>query len=459
MRRLLSAFAVALFVAPGFAADGPKKPKNVLFIAVDDLNDWVGVLGGRPDVKTPNIDRLSKRGVLFTKAYCAAPACNPSRTALLTGLNPSTSGVYLNSQPWRPALPDAVTLPEYFRKNGYAVQGGGKIFHGSWNDDRGWDHYEKLGGFPSPATVPHNGIPKTGHFDWGPVDAPDEAMGDFKTAAWASEFLAESRDQPFFLAVGFYRPHLPFYAPKKYFDMYPLDTLKLPEVLDTDLDDVPTAGVKMARPQGDHAKVVAAGQWKQAVQAYLACITFTDTMIGKVLDALDKSGQAENTIIVLWSDHGWHLGEKHHWRKFALWEEASRVNLTITAPGVTPAGTTCGRPVGLIDLYPTLVDLCGLPKKDGLDGTSLRPLLADPTAAWDRPALTTHGRNNHALRSERYRYIRYADGSDELYDHDADPREWKNLANEPGMAELKAGLVKHLPETNAANAPAPKKKK
>ena len=458
--RLLAAVAAALLAAPGAAslaaAADPKKP-DVLFIAVDDLNDWVGVLGGRADVKTPNIDRLAKRGVVFTKAYCAAPACNPSRTALLTGLQPSTTGVYLNGQSWRPALPDAVTLPHYFRKNGYVVHGGGKIFHGSWNDDRAWDDYHKLGGFPKPETVPHNGIPKTGHFDWGPVDAPDEAMGDFQTAEWAAKVLAGPHDKPLFLAVGFYRPHLPFYAPKKYFDLYPLDTLKLPEVLDTDLEDVPSAGRKMANPGGDHAKVVAAGQWKHAVQAYLACISFTDAMVGKVLDALDESGRAENTIVVLWSDHGWHLGEKQHWRKFALWEEASRVNLTVTAPGVTSPGKTCGRPVGLIDLYPTLVDLCGLPTKDGLDGVSLRPLLADPAAKWDRPALTTHGRNNHALRSERYRYVRYADGSEELYDHDADPREWTNLATEPGMAAVKAGLAEHLPRTNAPNAAAGKR--
>lgn len=447
MRLLLSAVAVVGLVCPALAA----KP-NVLFIAVDDLNDWIGVYGKRADVKTPNIDRLAQRGVLFTRAYCAAPACNPSRAALLSGRRPSTSGVYHNDQPWRPAMPDVVTLPEYFRKNGYRVEGGGKIFHGGFADDRAWDHYEKAGTFPKPEKVPHNGIPNTAHFDWGPVDCGDEAMGDYKVAAWAEKFLGVKREQPFFLAVGFYRPHLPFYAPKKYFDLYPLESIQLPKTLDSDLDDVPTAGVRMAKPQGDHSKVVAAGQWKQAVQAYLACITFTDTMIGKVLDALDKSDQAENTIIVLWSDHGWHLGEKQHWRKFALWEKASRVSLTITAPGVTKPDQRCERPVTLTDLYPTLVQLCGLPAKNDLDGVSLVPLLTNPKAAWERPALTTHGRNHHALRSERYRYIRYADGSEELYDHETDPLEWKNLAGEPTLAKVKADIAQYFPTTNAPDA-------
>jgi arylsulfatase A-like enzyme len=447
-----------LWVLSGEALRAAEKP-NVLFLAVDDLNDWVGVLGKRTDVKTPNIDKLAKQGVLFTRAYCAAPACNPSRAALLTGLNPATTGVYLNSQPWRPVLKDAVTLPQYFQKQGYRVEGGGKIFHNSFNDLASWDHWEKAGPFPSPEKVPNNGIPNTAHFDWGPVQADDKDMGDYHTAKWAADFLSQPQEKPFFLAVGMIRPHLPFYAPQKYFDLYPLDQVELPKTIESDLSDIPPAGIKMAKPDGDHRKVLEAKQWKHAVQAYLACITFTDAMLGIVLDALEKSPHAKNTIIVLWSDHGWSLGEKEHWRKFALWEEPTRVTLTITAPGVTKPNQICERTVGLIDLYPTLLDLCGLPDKGGLDGVSLVPLLKNPATEWNRPALTTQGRNNHAIRSERYRYIRYADGSEELYDHQADPYEWKNLANVDNLTSVKQDLAKHLPKTNAENAPDKQAKK
>jgi arylsulfatase A-like enzyme len=456
MTRWLFVFACAL-AAPGSvrAADAPP---NVLFLAVDDLNDWVGCLGKRADVQTPNIDKLAKRGVLFTRAYCPAPACNPSRTAIMTGLRPSTTGVYHNNQPWRPVLRDAVTLPQHFIKNGYIAQGGGKIFHNAFNDMPSWQHWEKVGGSPSPEKLPFNGIPNTAHFDWGPVSAKDEDMGDYKTASWACDFLAKKHDKPFFLAVGMIRPHLPFFAPQKYFDLYPLDKIELPKTLATDLDDIPAPGLKMARPDGDHAKVVKADQWKKAVQAYLACITFADAQLGRVLDALEKSPHKSNTIVVLWSDHGWHLGEKQHWRKFALWEEATRVTFIVSAPGVTTPGTKCERTVNLLDLYPTLAELCGLPKKDGLDAVSLVPLLKDPKAAWDRPAITTHGRNNHAVRTEKWRYIRYADGSEELYDHAADPLEWKNLAKDPATEKVRKELAGHLPKVNAADAPSQKKK-
>ncbi|MCI0701862.1 MAG: sulfatase [Planctomycetia bacterium] len=455
MTRWFIVLAAILAAAPVHAADSPP---NVLFLAVDDLNDWVGCLGKRTDVQTPNIDKLAKRGTLFTRAYCAAPACNPSRTAILTGLRPSTSGVYHNNQPWRPVLKDAVTLPQHFMKHGYISQGGGKIFHGSFNDLTAWQHWERAGGSPSPEKLPFNGIPNTAHFDWGPVNAKDEDMGDYKTASWACEFLAKKHDKPFFLAVGMIRPHLPFFAPQKYFDMYPLDKIELPKTLATDLEDIPAAGLKMAKPDGDHAKVVKADQWKKAVQAYLACITFADAQLGRVLDALDKSPHKANTIIVLWSDHGWHLGEKQHWRKFALWEEATRVTFIVSAPGVTTAGTKCERTVNLLDLYPTLVELCGLPKKDGLDAVSMVPLLKNPKAEWNRPSVTTHGRNNHSVRTEKWRYIQYADGSEELYDHDTDPLEWKNLAKDPATAKVRKELSAHLPKVNAEDAPRQKKK-
>ncbi|RJP22358.1 MAG: iduronate-2-sulfatase [Candidatus Omnitrophota bacterium] len=430
-----------------------KKP-NVLFIAIDDLNDWIGCLGGHPDVKTPNLDRLADRGILFTRTYCSAPACNPSRASLLTGIRPSTSGVYLNNQPWRPVMPDAVTLPRHFKDHGYLVYGRGKIFHGGHSQDLpAWHEYIPRGNDPEPPNKPLNGIPKTAHFDWGPIDVSDEEMDDTKVARWADAFLRQEHDKPFFLACGLFRPHLPWYVPQSYFDLYPPESVTLPHVNETDLDDVPELGRKMAKPDGDHKNVIETNNWRKAVSSYLASISFTDANVGRILDALDRSAYADNTIIVLWGDHGWHLGEKLHWRKFALWEEATRMPLIISLPGSNHRGKRCHRTVSLLDIYPTLAELCGLETRKEWEGNSLAPLLGDPTAEWDRPALTTHGRNNHSVRSERWRYIRYADGSEELYDHDADPLEWTNLAERAEVAEVKPMLAKWLPAVNAPDAP------
>ena len=443
-----------------FSQEAAGDRPNVLFIAIDDLNDWTGCLGGHPDVKTPHLDALASRGVLFTNAHCAAPACNPSRAALLTGLRPSSTGVYHNDQPWRPVLPDAVTLPQHFMAQGYQAIGGGKIFHGRFRDAASWHEYYNRQGDPMPPKRPVNGIPKTAHFDWGPVDVPDGEMADWKLTEWTEEQLGKQHDRPLFLASGIFRPHLPWYAPRKYFDMYPLESVTLPNINENDLDDVPELGRKMARPQGDHKRVIETDNWRRAVQGYLASITFADACVGRIVGALDRSAYADDTIIVLWSDHGWHLGEKLHWRKFALWEEATHNPLMIVAPGVTQPGGRCTRPVNLLDIYPTLVELCGLPPKKELEGQSLVPLLKDPNVAWDRPTLTTHGRNNHSIRSERWRYIRYRDGTEELYDHEADELEWTNLADRPEHAEVKAELARWLPETNVENAPkAPGQKK
>jgi len=456
----------AIQAAPESAVKKKARP-NVLFIAVDDLNDWIGCLGGHPDTLSPNIDALAARGVLFERAYCAAPACNPSRAALLTGIAPYTSGVYLNPQPWRPAMPKAVTLPRHFMDHGYAVFGCGKIFHGSYPDPEAWHEYRKRGGDPRPAKLPANGIPRTAHFDWGPVNAPDAEMDDHKTVDWAIEKLGRKHDKPLFLACGLFRPHLPWYAPRKYFDQHPADKVTLPKVKDDDLDDVPPLGVAMARPTGDHKRVTESKNWHRAVQGYLASIAFADHEIGRLLKALDESDYADNTIIILWGDHGWHLGEKLHWRKFSLWEEADRAPLMMVVPGVTKPGGRCPRTVSFMDIYPTLADLCSLPAGDHLRGKSLRPLLEDPQADWDRPAVTTHGRQNHAVRSQRWRYIRYRDGTEELYDHDNDPMEWTNVADQAKHAAVKAELAKWLPKKNAPDAqfdrgirkPRPKKDK
>lgn len=460
MHRLIPVLAVLVLAIQPALADKP----NVLFIAVDDLNDWIGVLGGHPQSVTPNIDRLCKRGMLFTNAHCAAPACNPSRAALMTGIRPSTSGVYLNSNPWRPVMPEAVTIPQHFMKHGYTALGSGKIYHGRYPDPASWDTYfpskkQQKPGDPLPANRPINGIPKTSHFDWGPVDADDSEMGDAQVADWVIKQLGKKFDKPFFLACGIYRPHLPWYVPSKYFDQFPLDDIQLPKTLADDLKDVPPAGLKMARPDGDHAKVTKHKQWKHAVQGYLASVAFADKQIGRVIDALDQSPHAKDTIIVFWTDHGWHLGEKQHWRKFALWNEATRTPLAIVAPGVTKPGSSCVQPVGLLDIYPTLIELCGLDARAELEGVSLRSLLDQSfDGNWDRPALTTHGRNNHALRTQRYCYIRYADGGEELYDHDVDPMEWVNLAKDSKYTELKTSLSKWFPSKNAPAAPRDKGK-
>ena len=453
--KLGAAGIASRFLPAGSAlAKGGGKP-NVLFMCIDDLNDWTGCLGGHPDVKTPNLDRLAARGVLFTNAHCSAPACNPSRASLMTGILPSTSGVYHNPNPWRqsPVLKDAVTLPQHFMAHGYRAVGGGKIYHGGFPDPSSWQEYfpsqrQNKPADPLPEGRPLNGIPKAAHFDWGPVPVEDEAMGDYQVAEWAIGELEKQHDRPFFLGCGFFRPHLPWYVPQKYFDMYPVDAIALPNVNESDLDDVPALGQKMAKPRGDHRKVLQHKQWRKAVQGYLASITFVDTCVGRVLDAFDKCAYKDSTIIVLWSDHGWHLGEKLHWRKFALWEEATHNVMMMVAPGVTTGKQRCGRPVTLLDVYPTLVELCGLKAKPELEGKSLVPLLKDVNAVWDRPALTTHGRNNHSLRTERWRYIRYSDGTEELYDHASDALEWRNLAGEPGYADVKKKLAVWLPETN-----------
>jgi arylsulfatase A-like enzyme len=430
---------------------------NVLFIAIDDLNDWIGCLGGHPDVKTPNLDALAGRGVLFTKAYCAAPVCNPSRTALMTGLRPSTTGVYENRHPWRqaPLLKNAETLSQRFMNNGYYVAGAGKIFHNAYHDPASWhEWFREAGGSrrARPEVTPANGIPKAAQFDWAPLEGGDEDMPDWATVKWAEEQLKRKHDKPFFIAPGFVKPHLPWYAPKKYFDMYPADKVTLPVVKEDDLDDVPPAGRTLATRSGDHKKVIEYGQWRKAVQAYLACISFVDACVGRVIKALDESPYAKNTIIVLWSDHGWHLGEKLHWRKFALWEEATRNPFMMVVPGMTKAGSKCHRTVDYMSMYPTMVELCGLPKKEGMEGVSIVPLLKDPGAKWDRPALTTYERGNHSVRSERWRYIRYQDGSEELYDHQTDEMEWTNLAARPEHAAVKAELARWLPKVDAPEA-------
>jgi arylsulfatase A-like enzyme len=441
---------MTLLLTAGFSSASAADHPDVLFIAIDDLNDWVGHLGGYPGVKTPNIDALAKRGVSFTNAHCVAPACNPSRAGLLSGLRPFTTGVYHNNHDWQNTLADVLTLPQFYRQQGYNVLGGGKIFHGSGVIDRYWDDYYNRKELPGPK-IPYNGLNKS-HFDWSPLDVDETEMPDYKLVTWASDVLKQPPgEKPLFLAVGIVKPHLPWFAPQKYFDMYPLDEIRLPEVPDNDLDDIPELGVKMARPEGDHKAVTEANEWRKAVRAYLATITFVDDQVGRLIKALDDSDRADETVIVLWGDHGWHLGEKHHWRKFSLWEEATRAPLLFVAPNVTKPNRLCAAPVDFLSIYPTLADLCGLPLPSHLEGKTLRPLLENPVAEWKTPALTTHGRGNHAVRNARWRYIRYRDGSEELYDHQNDPMEWTNLA--PNTDDAKKGLAQSMPTEEVPEAP------
>ena len=346
-------------------------------------------------------------------------------------------------------------MSQYLRQFGYRAWAVGKIFH--FHEAKSWDEDAHPRDTFDLATLKSDGI--GGNMMWGPVDAPDSQMADGHIADWAIKKLREKHDRPFFLAVGFHRPHLPWNCPRAYFDMHPLDKVQLPKVQENDLDDVPGPGVKMALNSGDHKKLLEAGKWKEAVQAYLACGSFLDAQVGRVLQALAESPNAGDTIIILWTDHGWSHGQKQHWRKFSLWEQDCRVFFTITAPGLTRPGAVCERTVNLTDLYPTIVELSGAPAKQGLDGHSLVPLLRDPRASWDHPSLTTFGRNNHSLRNERWRYLRYADGSEELYDHAADPLEWKNLARDPQYARLREELGRQLPTVNAADVASVKKAK
>lgn len=424
---------------------------NVLFIAIDDLNDWVGCLGGHPQAITPHMDALAASGMLFENAHCQAPICTPSRCSLLSGRYPSTSGLYFLAPQYREAetLRNMTSLPQYFMEHGYKSMGAGKIFHTN-NDPLSFHEYGGDMGSFGPRPEKKISLPK-GHplWDWGAYPDDDTQMPDYKTAQWTAAKLSERHDTPFFLAAGFYRPHVPMYVPKKWFDMHPRDKIILPEAPKDDLDDIPKYALDLtyAAAAPRHSYVVELGEWAHAVQAYLACVTFVDHCVGMVLQALRNSEYAGNTLVVLWSDHGFHLGEKQRWEKRSLWEEATRAPLILAGPGITGA-TRCRKPVGMIDLYPTLADLCGLPPRSELEGHSLRPLLEDPEAPWERPALTTFGPNNHSLRSERYRYTRYADGSEELYDHEADPREYTNLAGDPAFRPIMEDMRRWLPQVN-----------
>lgn len=435
-----------------------KDKPNVLFIAVDDLNDWVGVMGGHPDTQTPNIDKLAGEGVLFTNAHCAAPLCGPSRISLATGIHPTNSGYYMNSQgSFRNGLPDVVTLPQYFKENGYYVMGAGKLYPDSKNGfKKSFHEYKKVDTsavFNINKYIYNNG--PVGRFknwvlDGGPLDIEDDQMVDGYNSKWAVDKLQNGNfDKPFFLAVGIFRPHIDWFAPRKYFDRFDPEKISLANVKENDLDDVPAYGKELALCTDDAATLKRDNQERKATAAYLACVNFADAMIGRVLDALNTSKYADNTIVILWSDHGWHHGEKEHWRKFTLWQKGTRVPFIVKVPQAVNNGTTSNEPVSLIDVYPTLLDLCGLPANETNDGKSIASLLTEKNAMIDKPVLVTYGKGNNSIKDKKYNYIQYHDGSEELYDRDKDPNEWTNLAKDPKYTDVIVRLKKHIPTKSA----------
>ncbi len=456
IKRLLPVLLFAWFTGPLHAVDKP----NILFIAIDDQNDWIGCLNGHPQVKTPHIDKLAARGTLMANAHCQSPLCNPSRTSLMFSLRPSTSGIY-GLAPWIrnvPGLKDRVSLPQHLAANGYTTYSTGKIYHGGNGRRKNDKEFHHLGPSAGVGAKPKKKLVQTPNphplVDWGTFPHKDEDKGDWKVAEWAIQTLDAKPKGPFFLSCGFFLPHVPCYATQKWFDLYPEQTLQLPPFRADDRDDTPRFSwyIHWQLPEPRHKFLIEANQWKNHVRAYMACTSFVDSLIGKVLDALERNGYAENTIVVLWSDHGYHIGEKLITGKNTLWDRSTHVPLIFAGPGVTQ-GAKCNKPAELLDIYPTLIDLAGLPKRDELEGLSLLPQLKDAAAERKRPAITTHNHDNHGIRTERWRFIQYADGSQELYDMDADPNEFTNLAKDPKHAETIARLKQWLPTKNAKPAP------
>jgi len=438
---------------------------NILLIIADDLNNRLGTYGYA--VRSPHIDALARRGVQFDRAYVQYPLCNPSRTSFLSGRRPATTSVFNNATPARQAMPDAVFLPQHFRRHGYFTARIGKIFHVSRNyainldDPISWDETinEHI---PDEQALSHalaheRRIFKLAAFEpleWAPVNLPDGGLGDGYVAERAVEWLqrAAKDERPFFLAIGFRRPHLPWEAPKEYFDMYPADTIALPDEPPDDTADIPAPALTTQA-----AGQIGPADRRQAIAAYSASTSYMDAQVGKVLAALEKHDLAERTIVIFMGDHGYHLGEHGGmWEKNSLFEESARFPLIVASPG-TLRGARSPRVVEAIDVYPTIVDLARLPSPQGLEGRSLVPLLTRADAPWDRPAITEQVRQSgrdggrivgRSVRTERWRYTEWDGGrrGAELYDHESDPHEYRNLAADVQHAEtirvLKASLAR-----------------
>lgn len=468
---------------PAAPSAAPADRPNVLIVMVDDLPfNFVSLYpGGR--VHTPNMERLAARGTFFAQAYNDAPVCCASRTALLTGVRSSRSGVYYNSQAYRRAstfIAKVTTLPGLFLRNGYLTIGYGKVAHNTFLADDIGDYtpgYYKYLNNPADVTHPEDELkkhflpgslhevpgPSTNNWAWGVLpddwdrDDPTKLQQDTEQANRTIAVLKEKHDRPFFMVCGFYRPHGPWSVPKRYYQDFPIESVNLPPgYLPGDLEDLPKPGRWIATNRREHAAVVASGMWKSAIQALAASTAYIDEQIGRVVDALEQGPNARNTIVIFAADNGFHVGEKDHWLKFALWEQTCRVPLAISVPGgsVRQQLTT---PVSLLDLYPTLISLCHLPAPEThtLDGIDLTALLAGRKAARGAPVVSTYGRGNHSLRNDRFRYIRYRNGDEEFYDEAGDPYEWTNRAHDPRYAAAKAELANWLPKEDAPDIAPP----
>ncbi len=456
--------SVCALLALGASMVSAKKQPNVIFIAIDDLNDWVGCLGGNPQAITPNIDKFAASGLVMNKAYAASTVSCPSRTALLTGKHATNTGVYGNMQDLRnaPKAASLVTLPEYFGKNGYHTLSTGKIFHMHAGTDysKYYNEYVNMsgkGGVLWSDKPEAEGVKSGGtDFSWGATSAKVEETKDYLSAKWAADQLKRDFDKPFFMALGISKPHLSWFVPQQFFDMYPLDKLKPVDIFREDLDDIVDAnGKKIFSPDSRFMLADITGKHKNAQQAYLACVSYVDYCLGQLFDELAKSKYADNTIIMLWGDHGWHLSEKMKYGKTDLWEESCRVPFIVKVPGVTKGGKTDGV-VNLIDMYPTLIDLCGLPANKENDGRSFAKLLAKPNMNWNTPTLSTYQYMNHSLTDGRYRYTWYggkAKGAEELYDHKVDPLEHTNLASNPKYKKVIERMKKYLPTHHEPDSP------
>lgn len=437
---------------------------NVIMVVLDDMKNFE--VRETEKIKTPNIDKLRSQSVTFSLANCSAPLCMPSRASFFTGIYPHRSGAYTNGgDPWNGSevLKQAETLPELFKRSGYYTFGRGKIYHALMEKGRLERNFDNRpifeGGFGPFPDKEHRVFSEKDNFVnfWGVQAFPDSLFPDVINTSAAIDFLKQKHNSPFFMALGLYRPHSPFTAPQRFFDMYDVGKIETPKgYLANDLDDVPYFGKSLLDPFG-RFKVTGANnvdQWKHFIHGYFACASFADWNIGRLLDAVKQSGCAENTIVIVLSDNGFHLGIKNHWEKNTMWDTSALVPLIIQIPALKSKGATVGSPVGLIDLYPTLVDLCHLKNpKQVLDGISLRPFLEKQGYNWDRPTLTSLGENLISIRSQKYRYIQYSDGTAELYDTEIDPFEWNNLINKTELSSVVKKLQKSIPSTFMKEVP------
>ncbi|TWT91525.1 sulfatase [Stieleria varia] len=457
-RFCLAAAMLALHVTFVHSAETETASRpNVLMICIDDLNDWVEPLGGHPQAKTPAMKRLAERGVNFRNAHCQSPLCNPSRTSLMTSRRPSSTGIY-GLKPWFRDLPElqkVVSLPQHFSNAGYRTLTAGKVYHNSLGRkppagaEPEFDEWGPRGGpgiMPKEKLVPETPAGNLRLVDWGVFPHEDNQKGDYIVASWAEQAIADLPDdgKPFFLSVGFFLPHVPCIVTQKWWDMYPDESLVMPVMKPNDRDDCSPFSwfLHWNLPEPRLTWLEHHQQHRSLVRSYLASISFVDAQVGRVLDALESSPFKDNTIIVLWSDHGWHLGEKEMTGKNTLWEPSTRVPLIFAGPGIQPG--TCDEPAELLDVYPTLADLAGLNAPADIDGISLTPQIADVTTPRSRPAITEHNPGNMGIRDRRFRFIRYADGSEELYDVERDPNEFNNVIADPQYTEAAERLRKFV---------------